>query len=306
MVLKDCGTRPFINIVSLIFFCQRRSKPHCPPLYRSPPLVASPRRRQTSNGTRRPIYITSLRCCLHSVRPQRHLRRCSLHRPPPPLCHPLPHPTSYQLLHRRGTRSYQNAFKPPPPSANKKSIPPPSAIPFAPTCGLTSSPSNEQRYSPPNLHYVPTLPPSFSSPPETPSPLFSTSSPASSASPPTPPGIVSASSSPGYSKLSERVQAPPPSANKKWIPPTPSTIPFAPTCGLTLLPSNEQRYSPPNLHLRPYAASLIQFAPGIPNLSAKIVSSSSSPGCSTILYTAPSPTWGGGGACDTRLFSIPA
>ena len=101
----------------------------------------------------------------------------------------------------------------------KKSTPPPSALPFAaPTCGLTPSPSNEQWYSPSNAQYVPSLPslPSFNSPPETPSPSYSTLSPTSSASPPTPIGIedlsakiVSASSLPGYSKLSEHIHAPP-------------------------------------------------------------------------------------------------
>ncbi|KIM63970.1 hypothetical protein SCLCIDRAFT_1213783 [Scleroderma citrinum Foug A] len=100
----------------------------------------------------------------------------------------------------------------------KKSTPPPSTIPFAATpCGISPSPSNEQRYqSPPKTHYLPPSMPPFSSPPETPSPTYSTSSPASSASPPTPVGIedlsakiVSASSSPGYSKVPEHVHAPP-------------------------------------------------------------------------------------------------
>ena len=69
--------------------------------------------------------------------------------------------------------------------STKKSTPPPSAIPFHPTCGVSPSPSNEQRYtSPPKVPYVPS-PPSYSSPPETPSSCYSTS-PASSASPPTP------------------------------------------------------------------------------------------------------------------------
>ena len=60
-----------------------------------------------------------------------------------------------------------------------------------PTCGISPSPLNEQRYtSPPKVSYVPS-PPSYVSPPETLSPSYSTSSPASSASPPTTAGMRS-------------------------------------------------------------------------------------------------------------------
>lgn len=66
--------------------------------------------------------------------------------------------------------------------STKKSTPPPSAIPFHPTCGISPSPLNEQRYtSLPKVPYVPSPP--YASPPETLSPSYPTSSPASSASP---------------------------------------------------------------------------------------------------------------------------
>ena len=99
--------------------------------------------------------------------------------------------------------------------STKKSPPPPSVIPFHPTCGVSPSPSNEQRYtSPPKVPYVPS-PPSYTLPPETPSPSYLISSPASSVSPLTPAGIedllakiVLALSSPGYPKPLEHIQPP--------------------------------------------------------------------------------------------------
>ncbi|KAG1716490.1 hypothetical protein ID866_694 [Astraeus odoratus] len=114
-----------------------------------------------------------------------------------------------------GTGPYPTYILP----STKKSTPPPTANPFAPsTSGPSPSPSHGQRYpSPPRPTYIP--PPSYvTSPttPETPSPSYSTStSPASSASPPTPPGIedlsakiVSAASSPGFSKVADHVPVP--------------------------------------------------------------------------------------------------
>ena len=82
----------------------------------------------------------------------------------------------------------------------------------SPTCSICPLSSNEQCYtSPPKVPYA-LSPPSYASPPETPSPSYSTSLPASSASPPTHAGIedlsakiVSVSSSPGYLKPPEDV-----------------------------------------------------------------------------------------------------
>ncbi|KAI5986857.1 hypothetical protein EDD15DRAFT_2199916 [Pisolithus albus] len=100
--------------------------------------------------------------------------------------------------------------------STKKSTPPPSTNPFAPSStNFASSPPHPHRHpSPPRTAYA--VPPSYSTPPDTPeaSPSFSSSStsPASSAPPPTPVGIedlsakiVSASSSPGYSAVEQHV-----------------------------------------------------------------------------------------------------
>jgi len=85
-----------------------------------------------------------------------------------------------------GPGSYPTCILP----LTKKSTTPSSDTPsFAPTCGLIPSLSNEQRYSPPNVHYMATILPTFSSSPETPSPTYSITSPPAFCVPPTSAGI---------------------------------------------------------------------------------------------------------------------
>ena len=141
----------------------------------------------------------------------------------------------------------------------KKLTTPYSAILFAPTCGLIPSPSNEQRYSPPNVHYVAILPTFSLSPPHQRNTLHH--SPPPLRHPPPQPALGAFRPRSYWLPHRQGTQSyqitfkhsltniPPPT---KKSTPLPTAIPFAPSCGISPSPSNNQRYpSPPKAYYVP-------------------------------------------------------